>query len=326
MTSGEIYDRAFGVLVGQCVGDALGAQVEFRTGESIRTEFPAGVRHMTGGGPFNLAPGQITDDSEMALALARSIRRTGFYCRNDAAGYYRDWADSHPFDMGGTTANACRAGYPSNAPLAAQMHVRAKLCKDSEANGALMRVSPLGILCCKMEASTALFIGAQDAALTHVHPFCQTASGVFVAAIGALIRGEEPLYAYELAVEGACSASAVGFDSKALDTLIEAADRPPVRADTQQGHVRHALQNAFFRLLRAPTFEEGIVATIAMGGDTDTNAAIAGALLGARFGAGEIPGKWKAPMMISESPRPMDFRPWDLDKLTIDLLLSAARE
>ena len=77
-----------------------------------------------------------------------------------------------------------------------------------------------------------------------------------------------------------------------VEALREAAERPPEDYQTQQGWVLIALQNAFYQLLHAPTLEEGVVQTVMAGGDTDTNAAIAGALLGAVHGRDAIPPQW----------------------------------
>lgn len=324
----SLFNRAFGVLLGQCVGDALGAQVEFEGSRSIRAQFPNGVREMTGGGPFNLAKGQITDDSELALSLARSLRRCGKFDADNVAAAYIAWAASSPFDMGGTTSNALRGDLNPAMTLAAQIHLAAMGRPESEANGALMRVSPLALVYHAWGSEALLLVGREDAALTHANPFCQIASGVFLAAIGALLEGATPEAAYRVAIDLARRASTLGQDpgSKTMTTLMAAAAGPPSEVDgANQGWVRHALHNAFYRLLRSKSFEDGVVDTIGLGGDTDTNAAIAGALLGAKFGAEAIPVGWKVPVMLCESPRPMDYRTWDLEALTRDLLLSAER-
>lgn len=75
--SGVLLDRARGLMLGQLVGDALGAQVEFESAASIARRYPDGVRTIRDGGPFNTLAGQPTDDSEMALSLARTLVRDG---------------------------------------------------------------------------------------------------------------------------------------------------------------------------------------------------------------------------------------------------------
>jgi ADP-ribosylglycohydrolase len=97
---------------------------------------------------------------------------------------------------------------------------------------------------------------------------------------------------------------------------------------THQGWVLVALQNAFW-CLHTLDFEEGLVQTVARGGDTDTNAAIAGALLGAHGGREKIPARWVLPVLacrpLAEAgalrPRPMEYWPDDVLELAEALLL-----
>jgi ADP-ribosyl-[dinitrogen reductase] hydrolase len=110
--------------------------------------------------------------------------------------------------------------------------------------------------------------------------------------------------------------------------LEEARRGPPERYDVQQGWVRIALQNAFYRALSAASFEEGVVGTVMAGGDTDTNAAIAGALLGALHGRDAVPSAWRRAVLacrpVAEfgalQPRPMELWPVDAMFLSERLL------
>ncbi len=87
----------------------------------------------------------------------------------------------------------------------------------------------------------------------------------------------------------------------------------------QQGWVIIALQNALWQLLHAANLEEGVVDTVMRGGDTDTNAAIAGALLGAVYGRDAIPEQWISKLLNCRPqagqphvrhPRPECFVRW----------------
>ncbi len=79
MAAGPILSRARGCLLGQLAGDALGSLVEFWSPEEIRRAYPAGVRDLADGGVWDTIAGQPTDDSEMALALARMLAERGTY-------------------------------------------------------------------------------------------------------------------------------------------------------------------------------------------------------------------------------------------------------
>lgn len=83
-------------MYGQIIGDNLGATVEFLAPDEIRGKFPNGVRELVGGGPFDVAPGQATDDSELALALARTIARCAGYSATDVHEAYLRWGRHFP--------------------------------------------------------------------------------------------------------------------------------------------------------------------------------------------------------------------------------------
>ena len=117
----EKLERAQGCLLGQLVGDALGSLVEFQTPEQIRQEYPNGVRELADGGTWNTIAGQPTDDSEMALLLARMLVDQGWYDPEEARKAYLFWLDSDPFDCGMTIYRGLR-GRPN---------------PDSQANGAM---------------------------------------------------------------------------------------------------------------------------------------------------------------------------------------------
>ena len=114
-----------------------------------------------------------------------------------------------------------------------------------------------------------------------------------------LVHGPEA--AWDAACRWAAKAQAAPLVREALEA---ARHEPPVCDGPSQGWVRIALQNAFFELLHAPSLEEGVVATVRRGGDTDTNAAVAGALLGAVHGRAALPAQWAAHPAAAELPPP----------------------
>jgi ADP-ribosyl-[dinitrogen reductase] hydrolase len=302
-------DRAQGCLLGQLVGDSLGSLVEFRSTESIRREYPHGVRELqNGGGTWDLLAGQPTDDSELALMLARSLVHHRRFDPEAVLRGYVYWYHSRPFDIGLTTSRALGSRTPN--PL-------------SQANGSLMRISPLGVFGARQPHLVADW-ARQDSALTHPHETCQDACAVFVTALARAIReGCDARACLEAAV-------AAAREEPVREVLRAAEQGPPeVFDDSRQGWVLIALQNAFYQALHAPIVEEGLVDTVMRGGDTDTNAAIAGALLGAIHGRAGIPERWQREVLVcrpgSEGilcrhPRPPAFWPADALELAEDLL------
>lgn len=326
--------RAQGCLLGQVGGDALGAQVEFRTAGEIRARWPGGVRELRDGGHWDTLAGQPTDDSELALMLARGIAAHGRYDPNLAAQAYVCWYLSSPFDVGMAISRAL-SGIPASqlgsaVGLADRVARQASL--NSQANGSLMRCSPLGIYAYALPRDQAATLARLDSRLTHPHEVCRDACAAFVVALAHAIRlGDGPRAAYEAALRWAGEAPA---HPDVLATLRAAAHEPPADYQTRMGWVRIALQNAFYQLLHAPSLEEALVDTVGRGGDTDTNAAIAGALLGAVYGRQAVPERWCRQVLschpVNGLPQVHQPRPracWPVDLLVLaERLLIAGRQ
>ena len=274
------------------------------TADEVRRLHPEGPRRLADGGTWNTLAGQATDDSEMATALSRSILAAEGFRPAAALAAYRAWLGSAPFDVGNTVRAAL-----SGAPR-----------RDSQANGSLMRVSPLAVAAHALAPPAAVALARADSALTHPHPVCGDSVAAFVVAIGHALRHADPPAAYE----AACAwAKEDGAEPTVRGALDAARERPPVCDGASRGFVLIALQNAFFELLHAPSLEEGVVATVRRGGDTDTNAAIAGALLGAVHGSGSVPRQWRS-MILSCRPHPLRAaRPRPMAYWPIDLLEQA---
>jgi len=267
------------------------------------------------GGVWDILAGQPTDDSEMALALARSILARGRFECEAALEAYREWLRSSPFDVGGTVGAALR-GHPNT---------------QSQANGSVMRAAPLGIHAHALAPALAAELARQDSRLTHPNPACGDAAAAFVVAVAHAIReGDGPEGAWRAAVDWAAGAGAARLVIEALEAARLAA---PVCDGESRGWVKVALQNAFHELLHAPSLEEGVVATVRRGGDTDTNAAIAGALLGAVQGREAVPAQWRS-MVLSCRPlppraqrtRPRAYWPVDVMEIAERLLLAGTPE
>jgi ADP-ribosyl-[dinitrogen reductase] hydrolase len=310
----KILSRAQGCLLGQLAGDALGSLVEFQSPEAIRRKYPNGVRELADGGTYNTIAGQPTDDSEMALMLARMLVDQGTYNAGEARKAYVYWLDSGPFDYGSTVASGLR-GRPNS---------------DSQANGALMRISPLGIFGANYNLAQVADWAQQDAALTHPHPVCLQANVLFTMALAhAIHEGTGPQDLYQQILGWA-------EEMKVDETLMEAITRafmaPPADYVRHQGWVLIAFRNVLWQLLHAPNLEEGVVDTVMQGGDTDTNAAICGALLGAVHGRDAIPEQWVECLLSCRPtagkpgvrhPRPECF--WPVDALDLAERLVSSR-
>jgi ADP-ribosylglycohydrolase/fructose-1,6-bisphosphatase/inositol monophosphatase family enzyme len=320
--------RAQGALMGQLCGDALGAQVEFQRPDEIAEDWPEGVTEMKDGGTWNLLAGQPTDDSELALALARSLLRRGHFDLAEVARSYALWYESGPFDVGHTTRaalSAAASAWRRGGDVAGAARGAALL--QSRSNGALMRISPLGIFGHAAPAAELMEWARQDAGLTHPDPACRDASAVLVCAIATAVR--EGPGGPALADQALQLARREGLDTLVVDALERArVERPDCL--THQGLVMVALQNAFWQLRHAASAEEAIIDSVRQGGDTDTNAAIAGALTGAVHGVQSLPLPWRSAVLscVPAAGAPGVARPrppacWPIDALILAERLAA---
>jgi len=302
-------NRALGCLTGQLAGDTLGALVKFKTPGQIQAAYPNGVRKMEAGGSFGIAAGQPTDDSEMALALAYSLARLKKYDPAAVRNSYKNWLLSGPFDISRTIANALNGTFESG----------------SQSNGAIMRVSPLAIFCARPEVTNEQITNwaRLDCRLTHTGEMCQDANVVFVRTIALAIRTG-------LDRKKVVSSARETVKSVKLDPAVKQAVRDgcdgirPKSYTVNPSWVVIALQNAFYQLAKAPNPEEAIVDTLVQGGDTDTNAAVAGALLGAACGAEAFPEDWRKTLAECrpsiDDPKVPHHRPrlyWPADALNL---------
>ncbi len=321
--------HAQGCLLGQLAGDSLGSRVEFQPAERIAAKFPGGIRDLADGGTWHILAGQPTDDSELALMLARSLVRHRGFEPSEVLQAYVHWYMSRPFDVGGTTAAALEAA-SRGSTTAQRLQLAAGAARgESQANGSLMRVSPLGIFAADSPESAIEWARA-DSRLTHPNPVCQDSCAVFAATIARAV-GEpgSPRDCHQFALE---TAERIGVHPEITQALQDADHALPADFLSHQGWVLIALQNAFYQLLHAANFEDGVVATVMAGGDTDTNAAIAGALLGAVYGRQAVPRPWLRAILScrplrgtnTAHPRGTEFWPVDALELAESLLLAGS--
>ena len=307
-----VLRRAHGCLIGQIAGDALGSLVEFQSAREIADGYPDGRPYqLADGGTWNTIAGQPTDDSELALSLARTLVAQDGFSLASVLGAYKQWKESGPFDIGGTTSSGLD-GRPSHS---------------SQANGALMRISPLGIWGWKEDAAVVADAARQDAALTHPNPICQEASAVFAVTLATIIReGLDSAAAYAFARDWALKHCR---EPLVTETIQMSAAGPAVD-HAQAGWVIVALQLAFFHLSAVHPVNLALIDIVRRGGDTDTNAAIAGALLGSVHGRASIPMQWTRSVLSCRPlpglngvhrPRPATYWPADAFVLAERLLL-----
>ncbi|MFT3661432.1 MAG: ADP-ribosylglycohydrolase family protein [Gordonia sp. (in: high G+C Gram-positive bacteria)] len=287
-------DRVRGALLGQATGDALGAGYEFGSAPLG----PEGPR-MIGGGLGGFAPGEWTDDTTMAWAVADAAATFGDLRTPAAldlvARHFRDWFDSGPDDIGVQTGLVLRRAGAD--PTAESMTNEAALLHAETGrtggNGSLMRTVAVALP--HLDAPSAVAEAAVAVgALTHCDRRAREACVLWSLAIRtAILDGRFDVRSGLTRFDE----EAAGFWSARID---EAEHSAPGRF-APNGYVVPAFQAAWAAIVATPVPDEqperhladALWTAIAIGDDTDTVAAIAGALLGARWGAAAVPVEWR---------------------------------
>jgi ADP-ribosylglycohydrolase len=273
-------------MLGALVGDAIGATLEFY-GSEITEEVAREAMQLQGGGRIRVGPGQITDDGELTLSLWQALKNKrpadGFPAPT-VLNWYFDWYESIPFDMGSTCSNAFGSEEHVSTEDDIINHKKEvyKVNHLSEANGALMRVSALATWFAKSDLEA--YIGAQyameDAELSHPSRVCQEVNAIYVFTIINLLCGYTPKEALTFTDE---FIELNDFSDKVKQWYFtESLDITTMNAKINIGHCRWGFVLAFY-FLRHPEigYEGAIFITLMKGGDTDTNAAIVGGMVGA---------------------------------------------
>lgn len=282
-----MLDRYRGCLLGLAVGDALGATLEFMDRDAIARKYGR-LREMIGGGWLDLQPGEITDDTEMALCIARSIAECGRVDPADIGSRFLAWLRTGPRDVGNTVRASLMNLERGMAWDEAGLHTYQAQPNRTAGNGSLMCTAPIA-LACRRDPSALAQASLDVSRITHADPRATWACVALNQALVALMHGREDVLAVASQVEQDDGRRAV------LEVPDLGATPPP-----SGGFVIHTLQAALWCLLRQTDFEETVVDAVNLGGDADTTGAVAGALAGARYGARAIPERWLAPLTIRE--------------------------
>jgi ADP-ribosyl-[dinitrogen reductase] hydrolase len=282
-------DRQRGMLLGLAIGDALGAAVEFEVPGSF--EPVIGYR---GGGPHGLEPGEWTDDTSMALALADSIAEEGWDLNDQAQRYLAWWqtgaysVNGRVFDIGTTTVaalqrfqqsgNAWTSGDPSEL---------------ASGNGSLMRLAPVPLAYARLFPShlgDLVTRAVESSRPTHASPQCLSACACLAVALAALVNG----VSREVVLDRDWSAWRELAEQHPLHPEVAEVMQGSFRRSTPpqilgSGYVVKSLEAALWAFAGAESFPQAVLRAVNLGNDADTTGAVCGQLAGACWGESGIP-------------------------------------
>jgi ADP-ribosyl-[dinitrogen reductase] hydrolase len=288
--------RYRGALLGLAAGDALGTTVEF---ESPGTFQP--LTTIVGGGPFDMKPGEWTDDTSMALCLAESLITSGgfnpvhqleTYCRWHNQGLWS--CKGRCFDIGLTTRNALYRFESSPQPYCGSTD------GDAAGNGCIMRLAPVPLYFARRPAE-AIERSGDSSRTTHGSPSCVDACRYLGSLIVAAIEGipKDRLLANDFA-------PAVNeFLRRPLDPKIasiaagsfKTKEPPEIRGS---GYVVKSLEAALWAFHKTDNFRDGALLAVNLGDDADTTGAVYGQIAGAYYGEIGIPDEWRSIVAMQE--------------------------
>lgn len=314
MTQIPVLQRYRGALLGLACGDAVGTTLEFKPPGTFQP-----VDDMVGGGPFNLRPGQWTDDTSMALCLAESLVHCRGFDPADQMKRYLRWyregylsSTGRCFDIGNTIRAALHRFEETGDPYSGSTH------PQSAGNGSIMRLAPVP-LACASQPLQAIELSADSSRTTHgtqaAVDACRYFGGIIVGAVSGASKDEllsscySPVpgyYADSPLVHAIDEVAAGSFKERnpsraqTLDGMIDPDDEhalaawrkstPPIQGT---GYVVRSLEAALWAFYRGETFEEGCLLAVNLGDDADTTGAVYGQLAGAYYGEQGIPERWR---------------------------------
>lgn len=268
MNRDEIVARAKAAFLGLALGDALGATTEFLLPGEIRYRHKVHNK-IIGGGWLNLKAGQVTDDTQMSLCIARAIDERGGWDRVRIMELFAEWLKGRPVDVGAT----CRR---SISRYIIKGEIGKEYSEQDAGNGAAMRMVPVALFTLGDEAL--LSEQAIDQAwLTHNNKLSDAAC----ITIGRLVQQ-----------------AILGADRPALHGIVRElySECPKFQCVRYRGgasaYVVETLQTVFHYFFGTAHFEECLVGVVNQGGDADTTGAIVGMIAGAFYGIESLPKKW----------------------------------
>ncbi len=267
-----LVSRAQGAYLGLAVGDALGATVEFMTPREIQSQYGE-HKDITGGGWLKLKPGQVTDDTEMSLALGDAIVNAGGVNALSICQAFDDWLRTKPVDVGNTVRRGVVRFRTHGTP-------RGEVDEFDAGNGAVMRMFPVILASLGADRVTVARAAEVQAHVTHNAPLADAGMMAVAHMTQRALLNPDKAFADMLA-----TAHELGVRSKKYIFTKKREENP-------SGFLPDTLRAVFQSFSRTDGFEAALIEVVNRGGDADTTGAILGMIAGALYGKAAIPKRW----------------------------------
>ncbi len=291
----KVRSRAIGAYLGLAVGDALGVTLEFLTPREIRERLGE-HRNITGGGWLRVRPGQVTDDTQMSLALGSSILTQGEVRSRAVAAAFDAWMRGKPVDIGHTVRRGiCRLRQTGETAVPHN---------ELEAgNGACMRCLPVALACLGAGVVELARSNRLQSHVTHNSELVDLGTLTVLRMVQSALLGAGRTEMVRLADELVAADRRYHYNGRHMEN--------------PSGFIVETLIAVFQSLFTQDSFEDALVDVVNRGGDADTTGAILGMIAGALYGPDDIPGRWLGTLeretrehCRDQSQRLLQLSPW----------------
>ncbi len=292
----EIIDKFKGCIYGQAIGDALGLGTEFMDADEMTWKYPTGLQHYSqifqDRHRKRWKIGDWTDDTDMMLCIVEAVIEDKGVNFMNIAKHFKAWAQGTPMGIGENTYKVLMMGDYIEKPFEVSQMVWKMSKFQSAANGGLMRTSVVGLF--PKEVRTC---AENICRLTHCDPRCVGSCVIVSELIHALVYGKEPLSRFQM------ENIARQYDLDICEYITKAWQEQDVKNLVDYDHLGYTLVTlsvALWAYWHTSSFEQGLLAVVNAGGDADTNAAVACAILGAKYGYQSIPAEYAGGLLYRD--------------------------
>ena len=280
-----LFDRLKGTIYGQAIGDALGLGTEFMTNEDMAWKYPHGIRHYSDifqdRHRKRWKIGDWTDDTDMMLCIANAVIEEKGVNLTSIAQNFKNWANGEPMGIGENTYKVLSIGDYVEHPIEVAKKVWEMSGKKAAANGGLMRTSIVGLFPKAVEECA-----VNICRLTHYDPRCVGSCVIVSELIHSLVYNGKGLSYHQIVdMSRKYDERIVEYVDLSMNTDIRALE---LQDEASIGYTLRTLAAGLWAYWNARTFEDGLLSVVRAGGDADTNAAVACAILGAKYGFSAI--------------------------------------
>ena len=292
----SLNSRYLATLLGLAAGDAVGTTVEFSPRGSFKP-----VTGMTGGGPFQLKPGEWTDDTSMALCLAESLITKNAFNPADQMARYLNWwqwgylsSTGTCFDIGMTVRTALDKFADTGNPYSGDTS------PNTAGNGSLMRLAPVALFAYP-DIDAAITLAADSSRTTHGAPEAVESCQLFAALLCSALAGVKK---EDLLASTTYQPTEPKLKELATGSFLAKAESQ-IRGT---GYCVDSLEASLWCFFNTGSFEEAVLRASNLGDDADTTAAITGQIAGAYYGVEAIPQEWLAPLAMRDEIEEMALK------------------